>query len=522
LRQAIRLALPGLYPDGRFIGQQAYADLLARLDLTIPEFESSLRSRILAERLLDVVAAGVVVTPADAERTFRRDHTRFRLRWVKLAPKARTLSFTPSPAEVKAYYDSNLASFQIPEQRKVTILILDLAKMQETSRPSYELLEQQYRQNIDQYRVPESIDFRQILVADPATAAKIEQQLVTGSDFAALAKKYSEDSDSARNGGEYQGLRPEQLQPALAKVLLSLKPGEVAGPVKTSYGYVIVQMEHHYPARVRPFSGVKDELAGRWKQQQVAAIAQGAVTKAVAELRENPENPEKVAHQFHMEIVHVNAYEAGQNIPQVGVNSDVYGAVASLSTHGGSEPLSLSADRSAIVVLDKDTPSRRATLGEVRDRIREILAQDHASTAAFERAEAVLDKAKADGSTWQPLRQSMGLKPTDSEPVERLGVVPGLGPLLDLGDALDRPQGALFGPVGVAGDIVAGKVIEKLPPVMTTFASQRNTILQQLRLDETQARQQLFEAGLRKGLESQGKLRVNTNAVDSVVRELTD
>jgi parvulin-like peptidyl-prolyl isomerase len=83
---------------------------------------------------------------------------------------------------------------------------------------------------------------RHILVATQEQANTVLTSLQNGEDFAALAAQYSEDSTTKDNGGDLGWFIPEELtEPSLARIIFALEPGSIAGPVRTSLGYHIVQ-----------------------------------------------------------------------------------------------------------------------------------------------------------------------------------------------------------------------------------------------------------------------------------------
>ncbi len=82
-----------------------------------------------------------------------------------------------------------------------------------------------------------------ILVADKKTAEEIEKKLKKGEKFDALAKEYSTDTGSAKNGGELGWISKdnEQLDATFRKAAFKLKTNEVSDPVKTQFGYHIIK-----------------------------------------------------------------------------------------------------------------------------------------------------------------------------------------------------------------------------------------------------------------------------------------
>lgn len=73
-------------------------------------------------------------------------------------------------------------------------------------------------------------------------AQNIRQQLLQGADFEEMAKKYSEDPGSALHGGELGFVRPGDFVPEYEKAAMKLKAGEISKPVRSKFGYHIIQM----------------------------------------------------------------------------------------------------------------------------------------------------------------------------------------------------------------------------------------------------------------------------------------
>ena len=101
-------------------------------------------------------------------------------------------------------------------------------------------IQEYYSSHKTQYVQPESRDVRHILVPKKDLADSLYQQLKGGANFAELAKRYSKDPGSASNGGKLT-VTKGQTVPEFDKTAFSLKNGELSQPVKTQYGYHIIQ-----------------------------------------------------------------------------------------------------------------------------------------------------------------------------------------------------------------------------------------------------------------------------------------
>ena len=141
------------------------------------------------------------------------------------------------------------------------------------------------------YKVAESRDVRHILVAKKPLADDLHTQLQNGGAFAALAKKHSTDPGSKENGGKLTVRRGETVPP-FDKAAFSLKKGELSQPVKTQYGYHIIEaLSDVKPASQTPLKDVKEQI----RQQLLQEKRQQAITDWSKEL--NDEFDGEIAYQ---------------------------------------------------------------------------------------------------------------------------------------------------------------------------------------------------------------------------------
>lgn len=107
-----------------------------------------------------------------------------------------------------------------------------------------------------------------ILVADEAKAKEVEQKLKDGEKFADLAKEYSTDTATKDNGGKLAPFGPGKMDPAFEKAAYALKnKGDISDPVKTQYGYHIIQMDE--PATKTTFDKDKKAVKESYLQSQL-------------------------------------------------------------------------------------------------------------------------------------------------------------------------------------------------------------------------------------------------------------
>lgn len=133
---------------------------------------------------------------------------------------------------------------------------------------------QYYDQNRSQYVVPESRVVRHILVKTKAQADRVYADLQKGGDFAALAKQLSIDPGSKSIGGKLT-ISKGQTVPEFDRVAFQLKTGETSKPVKTQFGYHVIQAVGPIkPGSVTSFARVKAQIEKLLLDKKKAAEVQ--------------------------------------------------------------------------------------------------------------------------------------------------------------------------------------------------------------------------------------------------------
>ncbi len=156
------------------------------------------------------------------------------LREQIILDKALAKDVTVTPAQIKDYFDKNHATFDKPEQ----------------------------------------VTARHILVPSLALANQIEADLKSGQNFATLAKKYSTDPGSKDKGGELGSFRRGQMVPSFDKYAFSAPIGQISPPIKSPFGYHIIQVESRTPGQKATLASATPQIVETLRQQQEAPLIQ--------------------------------------------------------------------------------------------------------------------------------------------------------------------------------------------------------------------------------------------------------
>ncbi|MBI2680432.1 MAG: peptidylprolyl isomerase [Candidatus Solibacter usitatus] len=525
---AIRLTIPQLFPQGKFVGRDIYAGMLAQQNLTIQDFESDMARQLLVTRLREVAVEGTVVAQADVEAEFRRRNEKVAIEYVMIAPEKFRSDVKITDADALAYFEKNRAAYKVPEKRSAAILVIDQSKLEQSLAPKDADLRRLYESDKDRFRSGERVKARHILLnttgksADEeakikAKAEDLLKQIKAKGDFAELAKKNSEDTTSARKGGELDWIVRGQTVKPFEDAAFSLKPGETSGLIKTEYGYHIIQVEEHEQARLKSFDDVKALLTDEYRKTASSQAIQDLMDHAALELRKNPDHPDKVAADLKLPPpVRAENFGPGDPLPEVGVNPEFEKSIAGLGKGEVSQPVALPPNRVALAVITAVIPVHPATFEEVKKQIKAALERQRLDEIVHSKTTKLLADAKASGDL-RKAAKAMSFKTKTAAAFDRNGAVEGLGQAVSFEEAFNQPDGAIFGPVLVPAGRVIVKVVSHTPADMAQLQLLGPGIRDELKSRKARERNMLFEDGLREGLIKEGKIKIHQQVVDRLI-----
>ena len=152
----------------------------------------------------------------------------------------------------------------------------DAPELQKKLTLSDDELKAYFEKNADKFKGPDKFSARHILVASKgadgkalaedevkAKVAKVQAEFAKGRNWDDLAKEFSEDPGSKEKGGLYENIAFGQFVKEFEEAVRKQEPGKVGEPVKTNFGYHLIQVEKIMPAEAPEFDKVKEQVRQR-------------------------------------------------------------------------------------------------------------------------------------------------------------------------------------------------------------------------------------------------------------------
>ena len=294
-------------------------ELLASIGMTSEGFTERLRQDLARRQVSGGLSQSALAPAAAASAALDALYQQREVQVQRFEAKDYAAKVAPSDAELEAYYKSpaNARRFLAPEEAQVEYVVLDLESLRKTVEVPEEGLKKYYTENAARYTVPEERKVSQILIAADKDAPKAvreaakakatalaAQAKASPARFAELAQKNSDDDGTAKNGGQMEFFGRGSLLDLkpFEDAVFSLKPGEIAGPVETDFGYHVILLQETRGGEKKSYESVRSELETEVRNQ----LAQQRFAEAAVDfgnmVYEQPDSLKPVAERWKLEI----------------------------------------------------------------------------------------------------------------------------------------------------------------------------------------------------------------------------
>jgi len=526
------------FPGGNFIGEQEYQDMLQRANLTPTKFEESVANDILLTKLQALISGTATVSENEIHDQFVKQNTKVKFDYAVLKQDDVKKGLHPTDNELKAYYQSHIASYanSIPEKRKIKYAVIDTNKIEAGIQVTQDDLSSYYRDHRDAYRVPDQVKVSHILIKTPLPGpdGKIDEkgaaeaqrraedllkQLKGGAKFEDLAKKYSEDPGSAKEGGSLGWIGRGQTVPEFEKTAFSLPKGQTSDLVKSSYGFHIIRVDDKQDAHLKSLDEVKSEIEPALRHQKAQQIAQKQAENLLKDARAT--TLEAAAAKQNIPVITSDLFARRDMLPGLGPSPQFMEAVftAQEKTPPDMAPTS---QGTAVYELLAIKPPATPTFEEIRTRVEEEFKNEQARTLLTQKAQELSDRAKA-AHDLKKVARELGATMKTSDLVLPDGQVPDVGSMSgQAAVAFTMKPGEITGPITSGSDAVVLQILENQQPTDTDLAAKRDQIRDALLQGKQQERFGVFVSNLVDEMTKSGKIKRNQEELKALTRAATE
>ena len=414
--------IPAFQVGGKFDPQHAIA-LLQANGQSIDQVEAMIRRQIQLNQFGDALNLSAFATPAEVNRVEALLHEQRDIGWIQIPAAPYAASATPTDQQVQAYYQAHPGAYMTPETVDLRYIELSLAKLAAAVPVGDAQLrayyEDQKAKNPQDFVQPEERRVSHILIAvsnpkdDAAAKAKAEKiyrLAAGGADFAALARKYSQDPGSAPQGGDLGWNDRKAWVKPFADAAFGMKVGQIVGPVKTQFGYHIIKLVGIKPASVKTFEQSQAQLAAEYRRAQADKAFNHLEDKLADAALQNPTDIDAAARKTGLPVQTIPGFtrQTGGG-PFLNVKPVIDAAFSTDVLDGNlSSLVQVSKDDAIVVLSTNHQMPRLKPLAVVHDAVVAAWKQQRGTELALAAAQAA-EKSLAAGQTWAEVAKSLKL-----------------------------------------------------------------------------------------------------------------
>jgi peptidyl-prolyl cis-trans isomerase D len=521
------VTIPNFQQNGQFIGKEKYQQVLAANRLSPERFEEEVRESLLSQKYVALVKASVLVPDAELRKEFATRNEKATIEYVKVPASRLDSGAGPTDADLKAYYEKHKDRYRTPEQRRVKYLLVERARVQSKVVVPESELRAEYEHRKATFSVPEQVTAAHILIrVDPskgpaaeaearAKAEKLSERAKKGEDFAKLANENTEDPSGKGNGGQLPPFSQGQMVPEFEQAAFALSVGQIAGPIKTQYGYHVIKLTAKTPARIKSLEEVKGEisasLSGTRADAETERRLQDLSQRVKRAKNNSDEELRKLADNDTVFFNETPWFSKGESVPGIGSSPQFSDQIWSLKVGQLSKSAVPTGRGPAFVKVAEERPAGVSPFAEIRARVGLDYQAERREKEGIDKLVPVVREIAA-GTTLASIAQRYQAEVKTTPEFSPGGPIPELGNVPDLSAAVFSTAAGQAGqPVSVPGGFVVFRVLTKTTPAATTFETQKSEIADTLRGREAD---RLIRATIQQ-LRAEKKVEVNEELLQS-------
>lgn len=523
---------------GQFVGGERYAKAAAERYGSVARFERDLRDEIASKKLRDFVTAGVQVSPAFVEEQFKRQGATFDVVYVPVTPDKLTAQIKPTDDDLKQYYEQHKTDYRILEpQKKVRYLFIDSAKVGEKlTFPDDELKAEYDKLPAESKRAGAKAQQILLKVATPELDASVREkatQLVAKArenggmneqQFAELVRGNSEDTATAKAGGNIVIKRTPAKAADPLQTVLAQAPNSISEPIKSGNAYYIVRRGDDIP---KTFDEAKPEILVSLRNRKSYNAAADIAKRAADRLKQEKDFA-KVAQEFagsaNMKpedmVKETGFITPGTSVPNIGINQQFEAAIAKLENANDiGDQLGVPGGFAIPMLLEKREGNYLPPLEEAKEQVTAAYKNEKIKTQLEQFAQDIAKSAgNAAGLKAAAAKYSLDAKPNDKYKLN--GSFEGVGNSAAADDALFAgKEGEVFGPFKIGDNYVVVGLNKRTEADMKEFDKQKESLAE----SELNSRQsQVFEdyiSAIEDKMKADGKISIKQEVLDQVIAE---
>jgi peptidyl-prolyl cis-trans isomerase D len=407
--QAAIKVIPVFSKDGAF-DKEMYFKVLSSNRIKPAEFEKSVQADLMTAKIREKVLKDVAVTDQELKDRYFKENRKIDLSFVVVEGDGTKGAAAVSDDEAKEYLKKNASDFMVPARVNAFYAYAGYEEMAARAKFTDEEIKAYYEANKNRFETQAAVKARHILVRPDPKAADAEKakaearekitgilaKVTKGGKFADLAKAFSQDPGSARQGGDLGWFQKGVMIKAFEEAAFPLNKGEVSGVVETEFGFHIIKVEDKKEGGYLDLKDAEPSIKQALAGDKAKALAREALMALDAKVvaSKTPEEMKKAASADKALRPSVTGMFSEDDMNVALARNEQLRVAAFSMQPGQSGRIVETEDGAYLVRLVERKDAHVPEFAEVASDVKAIIADEKAAKEAEGRAKALLERAK--------------------------------------------------------------------------------------------------------------------------------
>jgi peptidyl-prolyl cis-trans isomerase D len=233
--------------------------------------------------------------------------------------------------------------------------------------------------------------------AQEKAATLAQQARQPGADFAALARANSDDAGSKANGGDLGWVAKDAMVKPFEDALFAMQPGQISDPVKSDFGWHVIQLREVKAGKQVPFEEAREQLAREQADADREHAFNELTGKLVDQVNKNPTTLAPAARMANLQVQHAGPIARGQGSGVIANPAVQRVAFSESMIEDGtvSDPIDVGNGHSVLIRVSQHAQAHQLPLAEVSQRVVAAIRGDRAAKAAAAAADRLVAAVRA-------------------------------------------------------------------------------------------------------------------------------
>jgi peptidyl-prolyl cis-trans isomerase D len=407
-------SIPAFQSNNHF-DMNTYNVTLRNQGMSQAMFEQRVRQQLVMDQFRNGISNSAFTTQHQLTGLARLRDQQRELNYFVVAADRLGKDVETTEEELKQFYQSNSSRYMVPERVKVEYLLLDPEVVGAQIQVTDDKLRAYYQDHADEFQVPEERKVRHILISVTETAdesvvktaedkaSSLYQRLTDGESFDALAKEFSDDPGSAEQGGDVGWITRGLMAEAFEDKAFSLEAGTLSEPVRTPFGFHLIEVSEIKSGGAGGFESLKDEIDAAYRRAEAEQLFFDQAERLADLSYETPDSLAVAAESLGLEILESDWFDRSGATGDL-ASPKVAGAAFSedvLVENNNSEMIEVDQDKVVVLRVLEHEEEHIRPYEEVQEQVKQGLKTQKSTVLAKTEGERLVGQLNAGETSLQ-------------------------------------------------------------------------------------------------------------------------